>query len=556
MIRPLRTLRTYRRLRRYRQVTFTLAKYGFGDIADRIGVHSVFRPYRRRSSRSRIPTAQRLRLALADLGPTFVKFGQLLSTRPDILPERYVAELARLQDQVSPFPLEEVRQIIREELGQGPETLFARFDEEPLASGSIAQVHRAALSDGTEVAVKVQRPGIFRLIETDLSILEELTDLLQKYVPELRVFRPRRLVDQFAKTIRRELDFVAEAQAIERFRKNAENDPSRFIPRVHWDYSSLRVLTTDFVDGVKITDVEGIKALGLDPKEVAKLGARAILREVFEHRLFHADPHPGNFFVLPGNVIATVDYGIVGRLDDETTDLLGRLLTAVITRDVNGIMRVFGSLGMLNEEVDSTALRFDIQEFLDRYYGLPLDRIDAEKVIADILVVVRRHQIILPVNLALLGKMITLAAGVGRMLDPRFDILSEAKPFVRMVLSQRFDPRRKLKQLARTLDEYQGILSDLPADLKEIVGKLKKGKIVVALHHEGLSRLILEIDRSSNRLSFGMIIAALIIGSSLVMTLNKGPSLFGFPALGLGGYLVAGLLGLWLVVAILRSGRI
>ncbi len=555
MIRPLKTLQAYRRLRRYRQVMVVLVKYGFGDVVDRLGSGTVRGRILRRGPRV-ISTAQRLRMALAELGPTFVKFGQLLSTRPDILPEHYIHELEKLQDEVPPFPFEQVEAVFLEDLGKRPGELFAVFEQTPFASGSIAQVHKALLDSGRRVAVKVQRPGIPSLIETDLAILAELASLAEKHVPELRWFRPADLVDQFARTIRRELDFVAEAQAIERFRRNFEGDPARFVPALHWQYTTSRILTTDYVDGVKVTHVEELEARGYDRKAIARNGARVILKEVFEHRLFHADPHPGNFFVLEGNVIAAVDFGIVGRLDDETAEQLGLLFTAVIQKDSEEILRVFRNLRLLHEDVDVALLRADIADFLDQYHGLPLEKLNTERMIEEMLRMVRRHRIILPVNLALLGRMLAVSSGVGRMLDPEFNIIEEARPFVRSFLTARLDPRRTARKVMRTWRDYQAMLRSLPGDLEEIAAKLKRGEMLVSLHHEGLSRFILEMDRSSNRLAFGMIVAALIVGSSLIIQLQRGPMVFGFSALGLIGYLIAGLLGLWLVVAILRSGRI
>jgi ubiquinone biosynthesis protein len=555
MIRPLKTLQAYRRLRRYRQVTVVLVKYGFGDVVDRLGSGTVRAWVLRRRPRE-ISTAQRLRMALAELGPTFVKFGQLLSTRPDILPEHYINELERLQDEVPPFPYPQVETIFMEDLGKPPGELFAVFEQTPFASGSIAQVHRARLESGRRLAVKLQRPGIPSLIETDLAILAELASLAEKHVPELRWFRPVDLVEQFARTIRRELDFVAEAQAIERFRRNFEGDPARFVPALHWQYTTSRILTTDYVDGVKVTHLEELEARGYDRKAIARNGARVILKEVFEHRLFHADPHPGNFFVLEGNVIAAVDFGIVGRLDDETAEQLGLLFTAVVQKDSEEILRVFRNLKLLHQDVDVTLLRVDIEDFLDQYHGLPLEKVNTERMIEELLRMVRRHRIILPVNLALLGRMLAVSSGVGRMLDPEFNIIEEARPFVRSFLAARLDPKRTARKVVRAWRDYQAMLRALPRDLEELAAKLKRGEVLVSLHHEGLNRFILEMDRSSNRLAFGMIVAALIVGSSLIIQLQRGPMVFGFSALGLVGYLIAGLLGLWLVVAILRSGRI
>jgi ubiquinone biosynthesis protein len=556
MIQPLRAIKTYRRFKRYRQVTFTLVKFGFGDVADRIGANPLWVRLRHGGISPETPTPQRLRLALSNLGPTFVKFGQLLSTRPDILPEKYLVELEKLQDHVAPFPLKEVNRIFLEELGKDPESVFAEFEKDPIASGSIAQVHRARLPEGQTVAVKVQRPGIVRLIETDIEILEELAGLMEKHIPESRLFRPSELVRQFARTIRRELDFVAEAQAIERFRRNFSDDPTRFVPAVHWDATTSRILVTDYVQGIKVTDLEGLKAHGLDRKQVARNGARAILREVFQFHLFHADPHPGNFFVLENNVIAAIDYGIVGRLDEETAELLGTLMGSVVTQDVDGIVRGFRELGLLHDDVDQRVLRFDIREFIDRYYGLALDQIDTERTVQDILSVVRRHRMILPVDLALLGRLLAVSAGVGQRLDPDFDVIKEARPFVKEFLARRMDPRRKAREMVKTLRDYQSVLKSFPEDFEEILAKVKKGQMLVSIHHEGLNRFILEMDRSSNRLSFSLIIAALVIGSSLIMRLDAGPTLFGLPVIGLAGYMIAGILGLWLVIAILRSGRI
>jgi ubiquinone biosynthesis protein len=557
MIQPFSAVRTYRRLKRYRQVTFTLARYGFGDIADRIGFSSLLKRRLKGKAKPAVsPTPQRIRTALVELGPTFVKFGQLLSTRPDILPERYIRELEKLQDEVPPFPFEEVRAIVGEELKSNLEDLFQDFEQTPFASGSIAQVHKARTPAGSIVAVKVQRPGIPRLIETDLHILADLARLIDRHVPELRWVQPGELVEQFGRTIRRELDFLAEAQSAERFRRNFTNDPTRFIPAVHWQFTSARVLTTDWVDGVKVTNVADLEARGFDRREVARNGARAILREVFEHRLFHADPHPGNFFVIENNAIATVDFGIVGRLDDETADQLGLLLTSILDRDADTVLQVFKNLNLLNEEVDASLLRFDIEELIDRYYGLPLQRLNVQSVIGSLLQMVHRHRIILPMNLALLGRMLAVASGVGQALDPEFSIVDEASPFVRSFLVARVDPRKSARKLLKALRQYRDLFRALPSHIEELAAKLKKGELLVSLHHEGLPRLILEIDRSSNRLAFAMIVAALIIGSSLIVHLRQGPEVLGISALGLAGYLIAGLLGLWLVVAILRSGRI
>lgn len=558
MVQPLRVYKTYKRLGRYREVVFVLAKYGFDDIVERIGPDIITRKILRRRRRKKAdqPTAQRIRFALTDLGPTFVKFGQLLSTRPDIIPEDYIKELETLQDKVQPFPIEEVKKIFLEELEKYPESVFTRFEEQPIASGSIAQVHRASLPDGRLVAVKIQRPNIRQIIEMDLDILKELAGMFERHIPEARFYRPHELVDQFSSTIRRELDFIAEGHAAERFRANFENIDTFFIPSVFWDYTTEKILTIDFIDGVKISNLEEIEKRGYDRKKIAENGARAILKEVFEDRFFHGDPHPGNFFVIENSVIAAMDFGIVGRLDEETTEYLSMLLQAFINRDTDKIIQVFKLLNVLEDETNISILKFDLMEFIDRYYGVPLDKMDAERVIGDMLRVFRRHRITLPANLALMGRMLLVSAGVGQLLDPKFDMVSEAKPYIESFMYKRFDPRRQARELMNLFDRFRMTVKNFPQDLEEIVQKLKKGKMLVQLHHEGLNKFILEMDRASNRLSFALIIASLIVGSSLVMQMDRGPMLFGFSIFGIAGYLIAGVLGLWLAIAILRSGKI
>jgi len=558
MVQPLKYYKTYKRIGRYRQVVFVLAKYGFDDIVERIGPDIISRRLlkRRGKKKAEQPTAERIRLAMTELGPTFVKFGQLLSTRPDIIPEEFVAELEKLQDKVEPFPIEEVKQIFSLELGKDPESLFTRFEEIPIASASIAQVHRAILPDGRKVAVKIQRPRIRRIIETDLQILEELANMFERHVPESRWYQPQKLVEQFSSTIRRELDFIAEGHAAERFRLNFEDVDTFFVPEVHWDYTSEKILTIDFIDGVKITNLEEIEKRGYDRKAIARNGARAILKEVFEDRFFHGDPHPGNFFVMENSVIGAVDFGIVGRLDEDTAEHLSMLLYAIVNRDVEKAVQVFKLLNVLEDDTDIALLKYDLMDFVDRYYGLPLEKIDAQKALSDLLRVLRRHRIILPVNLATMGRMLLVSAGVGQMLDPKFDMVEEAKPYIESFMYRRFDPRRQMRELMKLFDRFKMTMKMLPEDLEEIVSKLKKGKMLVQIHHEGLNKFILEMDRASNRLSFAMIIASLIVGSSLVMQLDRGPMLFGFSIFGILGYLTAAVLGLWLVIAILRSGKL
>ena len=559
MIRPLKTLETYRRLRRYRSVIFILLKYGFGDIVDRLDLHSLARKKRPRNiagKKAQTPTAQRFRQALAELGPTFIKLGQLLSTRPDILPEDFIRELEKLQDEVPPFPFSEAEVLFREEFQKSPNEIFRSIESRPVASGSIAQVHKAVLEDGSRVAVKIQRPGIIPVIHTDLSILMEIAVLMEKHIPELNWISPVDLVSHFSATISRETDFVSELYAAEQFRRNFSENPNMVIPRVYRKYSSEKILVMDFIEGIKISDIEAISQSDLDRKILAKNGANSILEEIFEHQFFHADPHPGNLFALEGNRIAAIDFGMIGYLDEKTTRILGKIFASAVKKDVDGILHNLDEMEILPRHINLMAFRFDLGGFIDRYYGSSIAEMDLDEFIGDALRIVRNHQIVLPADLATVGRMLVLATGIARKLDPDFNMIEEVKPYARKMVSAQLDARRLSREAAYLAEEYYGIFKFLPADLRAILNKLKKGETSITLHHQGIDRMIKEIDASSNRISFSLIVAALIIGSSLIIHMDKGPTLYGFAALGLGGYLIAGLLGLWLVVSILRSGKI
>lgn len=559
MIHPLKTLKTYRRIKRYRVVIFTFLKYGFDDIVDRLDLLSLVRKRRPRGMiqpRTPAPTAQRFREALAELGPTFVKLGQLLSTRPDILPDSFIVELEKLQDDVPPIPFSDIVEVFREEFDKSPEDIFSEIDPEPTASGSIAQVHKALLPDGTQAAVKVQRPGIISVINTDISILMEIASLIERHIPELKWINPVAIVHHFSSSINRETDFISEFHAAEQFANNFSNDPTVVIPRVFREYSSEKILVMDFIEGIKISDLEAIANSNLDRKILARNGANAILKEIFEHQFFHGDPHPGNLFALENNRIAAIDFGMVGYLDDKTTRLLGKIFSGVVKKDIDPIVHNLEEMQILPAHIDIMAFRFDLKGFIDRYHGSTISEVDMDEIIGDSLRIVRNHQIILPANLATVGRMLVLSTWIARKLDPDFDMVKEAGPYVRKLLSAQFSARNISRDAVSLVDDYYSIFKFLPASLKTILNKLKKGETTITLQHQGIDRMIREIDRSSNRLSFSMIVAALIVGSSLIIHMDKGPALYGFSALGLGGFLVAGILGLWLVASILRSGKI
>lgn len=554
--------RTYRNIKRYRQILMVLLRYGFDDVIDKIGISyyiklgkKIIPKYKERELERR-NTAERLLLALEELGPTFIKLGQILSVRPDLIPENYIKEFQKLQDEVPPFPIEEVQNVIETELGKPIYQIFKSFEETPLAAASIAQVHRAETIAHESIVVKIQRPNIRSVIETDLDILFDLAGLVERYIPESEFYNPTGIAQEFAKTIRRELDFIREGRNIDRFRRNFENEKTVYVPKVYWKLSTEKVLTMEYIDGIKISEFDQLEKAGLNKQIIAHHGGQATLKQVFDHGFFHADPHPGNIFVLENNVLAPLDFGIMGSLDDELKEALGELLTAIIKKDVNKIIRVFSEIGITEKLTDARGLKIDLTDFLERYYQIPLYQLNVGKIIGELTEIIRRHRIKLPTDFTLMGKALIIAEGVGRTLDPNFDMITMAKPYVQKLLIRRLDPRRHIQEFAYTLDDFGRLLKVLPSEFRTILTKIKKGEQVVKVEIERLEQFILDLDRSSNRLAFSLIIAGLIIGSSIIVQSDKGPSIFGFPIFGIFGYFIAAILGLWLVIAIIRSGKL
>lgn len=557
-----RLTRTYRNIKRYRKILTILLRYGFDDVLDRLKIDYYIQlgkkiiPKFKAQELETITTAQRLRLALEELGPTFIKLGQMLSVRPDLVPASFINEFQKLQDEVPPFSAAQAKEAIETQLGHSVEQLFSSFDEAPLAAASIAQVHRAVTKDNEQVVIKIQRPNIQSVIETDLNILFDLAGLIKRHIPESELYNPTGIVQEFAKTIRGELDFIREGRNIDRFRRNFEDDNTVFVTKVYWELTTERVLTMEFIDGIKISELDKLEKAGLDRKIIAYNGAQSILKQVFDHGFFHADPHPGNIFVLPNNVIAPLDYGMMGSLDEELMETVGNLLTAIVNKDVNKIIRAFTDIGIIENTLDVRGLKLDLTDFLDRYYQVPFSQLDIGKILSELTEIIRKHRIKLPSDLTLMGKTLVTEEGVGRILDPDFDIITMAKPYVEKLMVRKLDPRRHLKEFAATLDDISRLFKILPSEFRAIITKIKKGELNIKIEHHGLDHLILELDKASNRLSFSMIISALIIGSSLIVRLDKGPQVFGFPVFGILGYLIAAVLGLWLVIAIIRSGKL
>ncbi|AJE02840.1 2-polyprenylphenol 6-hydroxylase [Geobacter pickeringii] len=553
--------RNIRSLRRYRQIVRVLFKYGFDHALEMMGLSQFVARWRKLVRRSEpeialLSPAERLRLALEELGPTFVKLGQILSTRPDVIPRHFILEFAKLQDQVPSFPFEAVLEQIRAELKREPEECFSFIDPEPLAAASIAQVHRARLLSGEEVVVKVRRPGVVEFVETDIDAMMGIATLAERHLPQSEIYDPVGLVKEFARTIRREMDFAREGHTIEKFAENFTGDPTLHFPRVHWDQTARGVLAMEYINGIKVSDTAALDAAGLDRRLIARRGADAFLKMVLTHGFFHGDPHPGNVLILPDNVICLLDYGMVGRLDAQLKGYLTDILLAIVQRDVDEVISLLLYSGEITDSLDTRALRRDLSAFIDSYYELPLHEIEVGRMLREFLEIITTYRIKFQPDLMLLSKALVAIEGMGRELDPCFDMVEHLRPFMKKAVKDRVSPRQVMREMGSHFLSYVTLARNLPRDLKEFLNRINRNKFKIDLEHRGLDRALRDFDKSINRLSSSLIIAALIVGSSIVMQTDKGPKLMGFPVFAFLGYTIAGFIGLWWVVAIIRSGRL
>ncbi|MBU2625021.1 MAG: AarF/ABC1/UbiB kinase family protein, partial [candidate division Zixibacteria bacterium] len=528
---------------------------------DRMKIRSVFKIGRksllRESARvAELTYAERIRSTMEELGPSFIKFGQMLASRPFLIPVELTAELVKLQDAVAPCEYDLIQKTVEEELGKPILELFSEFAREPVASASLAQVHIARTHDGKPVAVKVLRPGVEQMLRIDMDILRDVAGLLEKYVPESRQYKPTELVDELARATRREVDLYYEARNIEVFGINFAEDDRIEIPTVHWEYCSTRVLTTSVVDGIKVSMIDDLKRAGHDLPLLAKQGAQIVFKMIFEDRFFHADPHPGNLFILPGDRWAPVDFGLVGQLSESAIDLLAGILIAANRKDARAIVRILATHDLLPDDANVGSLETEFTELLYRYHKIPLKQINMKAIFADGLDVFVRYNIRMPANLMLLGKAIVTYEEVGRALDPNLNMIGEVEPHIKRLALRKLNPKKISMELLALLGSAADFISEAPAEVRRLSQKLLRGELGLLLRHRGLDRLANDMDRSSNRLSFAIIIGAVIIGSSLIISNEIGLMFHGVSLLGLTGYLIAAALGLGLIISIIRSGRL
>lgn len=542
-----------RDLPRYRQILASLVRYGYRDVVAALHLDGLVRPFERAALGDEVPPQDRpmrLRLVCEDLGPTFVKLGQILSTRPDLLPEAYIAELTQLRDHVKPFPFAEAEAILAEEYGRPASEVFAAIESEPLASASISQVHRATLRDGRVIALKIRRPGIDKTVQADLEILKNLAQLAERRMPSLVPYGPVGLARELERTLKRELDLSIERRTMERCRGQFAREPTAHIPEVFREFSTPKVLAMELIGGVSVTDLEGLRRLGVDPAEVAVRGSRILLRQIFRFGFFHADPHPGNLRVLAGGVIAPLDYGMFGRIDAPTRERIVDLLMGLIAEDTDRVLRALEALEIRGEHVDTRALRRDVSELVASYSDLTLEAIDLSLLLRDLVGFIRTHQLMIPPDLVLLIRALVTIEGVGRELDPHFDIAAQVRPFFRELTARRYSPRRLLAQTARAAEDFQRIATLLPDVLGQSLESIKRGELTVKFDLQHFERLVRQLTRASHTLTAGIVISGLVIGSSLIIRSGVGPI-----SLGYVGFTLALVLGLGLVLSIFQSSR-
>ncbi|MBQ0921239.1 phosphotransferase [Hydrogenophaga aromaticivorans] len=555
------TLGAARDMGRLNTILGVLIRHGFGDsvrrlgLADRLERAGHVLKWEHAADLARLEPPVQLRLTLEELGPTFVKLGQILAGRADLFGPDYIAEFEKLHSQVPAVPLDILLPQLREDLGGEPDTVFARFDVEPLAAASIAQVHRAQLHDGTEVVVKIRRPGITETIEADLRLLARLAAIAEAEIPALKPYRPQQLVRELSRSLKRELDLASECRNAERIAANLASLPWIVVPKVHWAHTKERVNVQDYVHGTAGNQLDQLDALGLDRSLLAKRGAQAVLKQIVEDGLFHADPHPGNVIYLEDNRIAFIDFGMVGRLSVRRREELLNLLLGLVERNPQTVADVLLDWTGDEHGVNLSLLETEIETFVDQYHGVPLAQLNLGEMLADVTTILREHHLGLPSDMALLIKAFITLEGMGRGLDPEFHMTTEALPLLKQVVRARYQPKVVANRAWQTLRRTLAVAEQLPHDVSRLLRNARRGKVHVGIELAHLKRVGDQIDRAANRLTMALVIAALIIGSSIVMTVKGGPTLFGLPAFGFLGFASAFVGGLWLVRAIWRSSR-
>ncbi|TRM13151.1 ABC transporter [Lentibacillus cibarius] len=553
--------RQFRHTKRYQEIVNTFIRYGFGYVLYRIGItdRDLSKKDESTDANENLQNiGRRLRYTLQDLGPTFIKLGQVASTRHDVLPREIITELEKLQDHVTVLPFDHVRQTIESELDDELEHLFVHVEPEPLATASIGQVHAAKLFTGEDVVIKVQRPGLKPIVETDMEILVRIGNLLEERTEWAKRYRIQAIIQELSFSLRNELDYLIEGHSGERIANQFQNKIGVRVPAIYWDFTTQKVLTMEPISGIKISDIETLDAEGYDRKLLAKRLSDAMLTQILDEGFFHADPHSGNVYILPKNTIAFLDFGEVGRLSEGMTYHISSIIYNLHNGDTQALIRTFAKMDLIDEKTDINAFQRDLGALHERYANLMLKDMSLGKVIIEIFQVAYHHAIDIPSEMAMVSKTILTLEGVIGRLDPEFSIMKAAEPYARKLLKRRYSPRRILRKSMNEIVENVEILSGLPKDLKDVMSTLQRGRVGLDINVKQAERFLDRFDKISNRLSFSIIMlafsilmAGLIIGSAIT---DQSTVIWKLPIIEIGA-VIATLMFILMVITIIRSGR-
>ena len=548
-------------IKRYATVFNVLAKYGFEDVLVNSGIAKVIpksylggHPDTKKNLS--FSTYERIRMVLEELGPSYVKLGQVFSNREDMLPPELVKELEKLQDHAPNLKNFDVQKAIEAELNTDPSDCFLSIDPEPLAAASLAQVHRARLLTGEDVVLKIQRPNIEEVIESDLLIMKQVAKALEKHSVQAQAFQPVRIIDSFEQSIGEELQFLREMDNTEKFAHNFEGNDMIHVPKVYRQFSTNRLICMEYIDGIKVSETDQLRAANIDPSAVAKFGVDLYLEQILDHGFFHADPHPGNIFVLPDEAqICFLDFGMMGTVLPNDKEALGDLLLYFMRKDVKKIIHLLEKIAVKTDIPDQKKLEQDLYELVDGVSNTAIQNIKVGHILNRFKTVLYENKIILPHYMYMLIRGIIIIEGVGRRLDPEFNITANLEPYTSKVISRRFSLKRLFKKNLNRLQDINNLVDTLPDDINSILKKIKDGKLVVVHEHKGLKEFQDATSKSVNRLVFAVIIAALSIGSSILVMAQMPPLINGIPLLGAIGFVLSAILGFYIVISIFRNDQ-
>ncbi|HHV73530.1 MULTISPECIES: 2-polyprenylphenol 6-hydroxylase [unclassified Thermoanaerobacterium] len=541
---------TRKYIKRYREILKILTKNGFGFISEVLSKKKSIPFVYIRKNDLPIALSERIRITLEELGPTFVKMGQLLSTRPDLLPHDVINELSKLQDDVPPVEFDTMRQIVEDELGDKISNLFLTFDKEPIASASIGQVYKAVTREGNDVVVKVQRPGVYEKITADIIILKTIAKILNERLTDSPVdFLD--VVNELSESLLNELDYTLEGNNADKFRENFINESYVYIPKIYWEYTTKKVLTMEYIDGISVKNKEKLRDSGFDLKKIAYNGAMSIFMQIFVYGFFHGDPHPGNILIRRDGKLSYIDFGIVGYIDRSNREMIVELFKAFVDNDTDEVVSILTDMDAIRDGVNIRHLKYDLSGIISYFYNTPLKNININDSAKKITSIIYKYKLIMPAEFTLLLKSLATIEGVGKELDPDFSISDIAKDFVKKIYINNFNFAKTLSENAKDLHKIYVHLKKFPSKLQGIISKILKDNVRVKLDIEETEKMKYDLNSMINKMIISIIAASLIIGSSLIMSLNGGYKVYGYNAVGLVGYLISFILCMAIVYYIL-----